>query len=695
MTRTHRYRACPLCEAICGLDFQYEGDALVAIHGDHDDPFSRGHICPKGNAILDLKSDPDRLRTPMLRTEEGFVPIGWDEAFALAGSKLAKVQAAHGANAVAAYLGNPNVHHFGHFAYLPSLLRSLKTRNVFSASSVDQWPHQLVAWAMFGHQFLLPIVDIDCTDFLLMLGANPVASNGSLLTAPGIARRLKALTQRGGTLVVVDPRHTETAAMASQHLPIRPGSDAWFLVAVLQQLAAIGPPRLDAYGTALAGFDGALAAVRTLPCADIEAHTGIAATTIRELAARLYAAPCAAVYGRMGVSTQRFGSLCQWLIQLINLYTGNLDRVGGVLPNDPVIPITGPGTSAGHYGLWHSRVRGLAEFAGELPVAVMAEEMTTPGDGQIRALLTCAGNPVLSTPDGRALDNALAALDFYVAIDFYVTETTRHAHLILPPTSFLSQHHYDVIFSGFAVRQVARWNLPIEEAAPSERADWQIFNGLGAAYASAAGKAWQPLPSPEALIRMGLEKSGRIDPGEVRNAEHGLDLGPLEPSLLRRLQTASGKIECAPPLLMTELDTLAASSASATSGALSLIGRRDVRSNNSWMHNAERLVKGKLRHHLHMHPADLAERTLVDGSRVRVRSTVGSIETEVLGDPGLLRGVVCLPHGFGHDRGGVGWGRAARVAGASYNDLTDAHSLDAPSGNAALNGTPVWVEAAV
>ncbi len=692
MTRTHRYRACPLCEAICGLDFQYEGDALVAIHGDQEDPFSRGHICPKGNAILDLRADPDRLRTPMLRTPEGFVPIGWDEAFALAGNRLAAIQAAHGANAVAAYLGNPNVHHFGHFAYLPALLRTLKTRNVFSASSVDQWPHQLVAWAMFGHQFLLPIVDIDRTDFLLMLGANPVASNGSLLTAPGIARRLKALTQRG-TLVVVDPRRTETAAMASQHLAVRPGGDAWFLVALLQQLAAIGPPRLGGYADKLAGFDSAFAAVSALPCADIEAHTGIAEATIQDVAARLYAAPSAAVYGRMGVSTQRFGSLCQWLIQLINLYTGNLDCVGGVLPNDPVIPITGPGTSAGHYGLWHSRVRGLAEFAGELPVAVLAEEMLYPGDGQIRALLTCAGNPVLSTPDGRTLDTALGGLDFYVAIDFYVTETTRHAHLILPPASFLSQHHYDVIFNGFAVRQVARWNQPIEPMGPDERADWQIFNGLGAAYAGAAGKAWQPLPPPDTMIEMGLAKSGRIDPGAVRQAEHGLDLGPLEPSLLRRLQTPSGKIECAPPLLMAELDALAASQARGLPGMLSLIGRRDVRSNNSWMHNAERLVKGKLRHHLHMHPDDLAERTLAEGARVRVRSAVGSIETDVLGDPGLLRGVVCLPHGFGHDRGGVGWHRAERVAGASYNDLTDATSLDAPSGNAALNGTPVWVEA--
>ena len=692
MTRTHRYRACPLCEAICGLDFQYEQERLVAIHGDQEDPFSRGHICPKGNAILDLVSDPDRLRTPMRRTAAGYVPIGWDEAFELAGSRLAQIQAAHGANAVGTYLGNPNVHHFGHLAYLPALLRALKSRNVFSASSVDQWPHQLVAWAMFGHQFLLPIVDIDRTDFVLMLGANPVASNGSLLTAPGIAKRLKALTQRG-TLVVVDPRRTETAALASQHLPIRPGSDAWFLTALLQALTRVGPPRLAAYADQIAGFEPALAAVCLLPTGDVEVRTGISGGVIEQLASRLFAAPTAAVYGRMGVCTQRFGSLCQWLIQLINLYTGNLDRVGGVLPNDPVLPITGPGTSQGHRALWHSRVRGLPEFAGEFPVAILSEEILTPGQGQIRALITCAGNPVLSTPDGRTLDRALESLEFMVAIDFYITETTRHADLILPPSSFLSQHHYDLIFNGFAVRQVARWNLPISEQAAGERADWQIVNGVGEAYGRAAGKPWKTQPSPDLMLEAALIRSGRIDVAALRAAVHGMDLGPLEPSLLRRLETASGKIECAPDFLLADLQRLRVESASAHAGSLSLIGRRDLRSNNSWMHNAERLVKGKLRHQLLMHPLDLAARKLVDGARVRIRSRVGSIETEVLADPGLMPGVACLPHGFGHDRAGVGWARAASVAGASYNDLTDVDTLDLPSGNAALNGTAVWVEA--
>lgn len=690
MDHSRRFRACPLCEAICGLEFRFEGAALTAIRGDLDDPFSRGHVCPKGNAILDLEQDPDRLRTPVRRTDAGWQAISWEDAFAYAGQRLAAIQAAHGASAVGAYLGNPNVHHYGHIAYVPQLLRALKTPNVYSASSVDQWPHQLVAWAMYGHQFLIPIVDLDHCSTLLMLGANPVASNGSLMTAPGVAKRLKALTARG-QLIVVDPRRTETAELATEHLPITPGGDAWLLIAVLQALMHLGPPRLQAYGERVAQLDTALQAIGAVDLKDFGSRTGLTLAQASAVARQLHHSPAPAVYGRMGVSTQAHGSLCQWLIQLINLYLGALDRVGGVLPNDPILPVTGPGTAKGHRGLWRSRVRGLPEFAGELPVAALAEEILTPGPGQIRALLTSAGNPVLSTPDGRTLDRAVAGLDFMVSIDIYINETTRHADLILPPASFLTQHHYDLIFNAFAVRQVARWNLPILPQRAEERADWEIVNGLGQAYARASGKDWRALPAPAQMIEYGLRKSGRIDTDQLRTAEHGIDLGPLLPSLLRRLETASGQIECAPDFLLADLAQLATSAPPAP--GLRLIGRRDVRSNNSWMHNAPRLIKGKLRHQLGMHPDDLAERGLRDGDRVRVRSRVGSIETEVCADADLARGVACLPHGYGHDRQGVGWQRAAALPGASYNDLSDAAALDAPSGNAALNGLRIEVEA--
>jgi anaerobic selenocysteine-containing dehydrogenase len=696
VNRTPYFRACPLCEAICGLELQYEGDRLAAIRGDVADPFSRGHICPKGNAILDLESDPDRLRTPMQRIGREWHAIGWDEAFTLAGEKLAAIQRDHGADAVATYLGNPNVHHFGHIAYLPTLLKTIRTPNMFSASSVDQWPHQLVAAQMYGHQFLMPIPDIDHTDYFLMLGANPIASNGSLMTVPDVAKRIKALTARG-KLVVIDPRRTETAEVASEHHFVRPGGDAWFLIAFLQRLLKLDSPRVHAYAGKLSGLDDALTAITAFDTSGLESHSGISLETVYRLAAEFSAAPRAVAYGRMGLSTQAYGTLCQWLLQLINLVSGNLDRVGGSLPNETAIPVTGPGTSRGLRDRWRSRVRGLPEFAGELPVAALAEEILTPGQGQVRALLTCAGNPVLSTPNGRELERALAQLDFFVAIDIYINETTRHADLILPPTSPLTQANYDLIFNAFAVRRVARLSAPIHERETEERGDWEIVNGIGAAYARAAHKTWRPLSPPRELIAQGLARGNSgLTIEDMDRAPHGIDLGPLQPSLLRRLETPSGMIECAPALMTAELRRLHDTTTMPLAGdSLRLIGRRDIRSNNSWMHNAPRLIKGKPRHQLLMHPEDMDKRGLRDGARIRLRSRIGEVHTEVQGSDAMMPGVVCLPHGFGHQRADTRIARAQALPGESYNDLSDPALLDVASGNAALNGLPVWVEAAL
>lgn len=693
MARHSKFRACPLCEAICGLELQFDDDKLVAIRGDDADPFSRGHICPKGNAILDLEADPDRLRKPMRRVGNDWQEISWDEAFSLAGEKLASIQKQFGANSIGAYLGNPNVHHFGHIAYLPFLLKLIRTQNVFSASSVDQWPHQLVNAQMYGHQFLVPIPDIDQTDYFLMLGANPIASNGSLMTVPDVKERIKALTKRG-QLVVIDPRRTETAELASSHHFIKPASDVYFLIAFLQALVNIGPPRLQAYSDKLSGFDDAILAINTFKIDAIESHTGITSECIADMASDFYRAEKAVVYGRMGVSVQAHGTLCQWLMQLINIYTGNLDQVGGALVNDAALPITGKGTSPGARGRWHSRVRGLPEFAGELPVSVLCEEIMTEGEGQIRALITSAGNPVLSTPNGQALDKALENLDFMLSMDIYINESTRHADLILPPASFLTQDHYDSVFNAFAVRRVARLNQPVREREADERADWEIINGIGLAFAKAIGKDWQTLPPPKQLIAMGLARGNSgLNMQDLETAEHGLDLGPLRPSLMQRLETASGKIEVAPELLMQALADLYSTEIKHDKQSLLLIGRRDIRSNNSWMHNSPRLVKGKTRHHLLMHKNDLQQRELADGNTVRVRSESGEIFIEVKVSDNLMPGVVCLPHGFGHQREGLHMQQAEKIRGASYNDLTSLNALDGPSGNAALNGIPVWVEA--
>lgn len=681
-----------MCEAICGLELRYADGELQSIRGDAADPFSRGHICPKGNALLDLETDPDRLRRPLRRRGSDWEEIGWDEAFAEAGERLAAVQRAHGDDALGVYLGNPNVHHFGHLAYLPPLLRTLRTRNLFSASSVDQWPHQQINRLMYGHQWLLPIPDIDRTDYFLMLGANPVASNGSLMTAPGVEKRLKALVARG-RLVVIDPRRSETAAMASEHHFIRPAGDVWFLVAILQAMLAAGAPRVEAYSGKLHGLQQAIEVIAAVPLADFEAKTGIALATAQRIAAEFLAAPSAVAYGRMGLSTQRHGSLCQWLLQLINLVSGNLDREGGALPNEAIIPVTGPGTSAGHRGRWQSRVRGLPEFGGELPVAALAEEILTPGDGRIRAMLTCAGNPVLSVPNGRAMDQAFAGLDFMLSIDIYLNETTRHAHLILPPASPLTQYHYDVYFNAFAVRRVAKLSIPLSERPEDQRGDWEILDALGASYAEAAGKPWQGQPAPRELLEHWL-KAGRsgIDIAALEAAPHGLDLGPLQPSLLRRLQTEDGCIQCAPLPMLEALAELVRSPAEAKAGTLRLIGRRHVRSNNSWMHNAPRLVKGKPRHQLLVHEQDLSACGVANAGRVRLRSAAGAIEVDVVASDEVAPGTVCLPHGFGHQREGLHLARASRVEGASYNDLSDPAALDGPSGNAALNGIEVWLE---
>jgi anaerobic selenocysteine-containing dehydrogenase len=685
---SRHFRSCPLCEAMCGLELTVTEGRLERVRGDADDPFSRGHICPKATALIDIENDADRLRVPHVREGDTWRAIAWDEAFELAGRRLGAIALRDGNDAIGVYLGNPNVHHLGLIAYLPALLKMLKTRNVFSASTVDQMPTQVICREMYGHQFLIPIPDLDATDYFLMLGANPLASNGSLMTAPDITHRLKSLTQRGH-LVVVDPRRTETAQVASRHLFIRPGTDAWFLIALINRLLANGVNRTARYGNALTGFADALAAIRAADPGDVQEWCGITASSIATLAEELAAASAPVVYGRLGVSTQPFGTLSQWLIQVLNILLGQLDATGGAMVNVPVWPITGAGSSAGAAGRWTSRVRKLPEVSGELPAVCLAEEISTPGPGQIRGLLVSAGNPVLSVPGGVQLEVALADIEFMVAIDPYINETTRFAHLILPPTSALHQTDYDLFFNAFAIRRVTRLNLPVGAPPDAERCDWQIVDGLAAAVAHAMGRAWRAMPAPEALIRQGLAAGGgQVTYEQLADAPHGIDLGPLEPSLIARLTAEGRTVQCAPPTMLAELQRLEAADKPAP---LVLIGRRHVRSNNSWMHHSHRLVKGPTRHELWMNPADLDARDIPSGARVRITSAVGAIETEVIATEDVARGVASLPHGFGHQRKGVR--TAARsVAGASYNDLAPVDRVDVPSGTAAVNGFGIEVK---
>jgi anaerobic selenocysteine-containing dehydrogenase len=691
------YRACHLCEAICGLEIRTRGEEIVSVRGDEADAFSRGHICPKAVALIDIHTDPDRLRGPVRRVGDRWEPLGWDEAIELVASRFAAIQREHGANALGIYLGNPNAHHVGSLLHGPGLIRALQTRNRFSATSVDQLPHHVVAHAMYGHLFMFPIPDIDHTSYWLILGANPMASNGSLMTAPDVGARLKAIRGRGGKVVVIDPCRTETADVATRHHFIRPGTDAAFLLALANAVLDLGPPRVERYGERLAGLDAAIAAIRPFGVERAAAATGISAAAVRAIAAELCSAPTAVVYGRMGVSTQPFGTVCQWLIQLLNLFTGNLDAPGGALPTLPAIPMTGPGTRAGGPGKIRSRVAGRLAFGGEFPAAAMAEEIETPGEGRIRAMLTIAGNPVSSTPNGRRLDRAFAGLEFMAAIDIYVNETTRHADVILPPASMLAHENYDIVFNAFAIRNVARHNPPVFVKPEGGRFDWEIYNALGAAYASAAGTAFKPMPPPAALLDAGIRAGPygeTLSLDALKAAPHGVDLGPLAPSLLQRLETPDGKIACAPEAFVADLGRVEAEllGRPAVDDGLKLVGRRHLRSNNSWMHNARRLTKGPRRDHLWIHPDDAGRRGIRDDETVVVRSRVGEIAVTARVTDRVMPGVVCLPHGFGQGREGVRLALAAALPGASYNDLSDEAALDPLSGNAALNALPVSVE---
>ncbi|NIK56077.1 molybdopterin-dependent oxidoreductase [Kribbella shirazensis] len=693
---TVRRTSCNLCEAICGVLVTVENGRVTDIRGDESDPLSRGHICPKAVALRDLQDDPDRLTTPVRRTPDGWQQISWEAAYEIVVGKLTGIQKEHGRNAVGVYLGNPNVHSLGALTHLPTMVRQLRTRNRFSATSIDQLPHMLASYLLYGHQLMVPVPDIDRTSYLLMLGANPLASNGSMMTAPGFGTRLKELRKRGGKVVVVDPRRTETAAVSDEHHFVRPGTDAAFLLALIHQVISDGHAQVASYVDGLAAVE---AAVEQWTPERAAAITGIPAEVIRRVAREFAAAERAACYGRVGVSTQQFGAICQWAIQVLNIITGNLDRSGGTMfPRPAVNALLGLGR--GHVGVWKSRVRGLPEFGGELPVPVMAEEILTPGEGQIRAMVTVAGNPVLSTPNGRRLDEALGSLDFMVAIDPYINETTRHADVILPPAPPLEREHYDIVFHQLAVRNTARWNDAVLPKPDAARHDWEIFRDLGLALvrrtpwsrrrAEVTARLRMP---PRWIVDAGLRIGPyRLSVRKLRRSPGGVDLGPLQPALPAALHRKTKRIDLAQRMILDELPRLDALTA-LSADELLLIGRRHLRNNNSWMHNSARLVKGRPRHQLLMHPDDLADRDLSDGQLVTVTSAAGSVAVEVAASKDIMPGVVSMPHGFGHNRPGSRLTVANQVQGPSVNDVTDATLIDPVAGTAAVNGVPVTVTA--
>ena len=689
---------CMLCEAVCGITV--EG---TEVRGDRDDPFSKGHICPKAAAIPDVMNDPDRILAPQRKSGE---VVSWKVALREAGERIADLQKRHGRSAVGVYLGNPSVHSYSALLAIPLFSRVLGTRARFSATSVDQLPQMLAAQQMLGHQLLMPVPDVDRTMFFLMLGANPLASNGSLMTAPGIGARLKALKARGGRLVVVDPRRTETAAIADRHLAIRPGGDACLLLALLHVLFAEGLARPGHVTAFSDGLDELKAAAAGFPPERVAARTGLDAESMRTLAREFAAAPSAVAYGRVGAATQEFGGLASWLILALNAVTGNLDREGGFMVTTPaadMVAFTARIGDRGHFDKWRSRVRNLPEFGGELPVAALAEEMEAPGEGQIRALITFAGNPVLSTPNGARLERALSKLDYMISIDLYRNETTRHADLILPTSFGFERDHYDLVFYVLAVRNSARYAEALQAAPPGVRSDFSILLDLARSVQSHGGgrrsrklrlyleaqRLLGPQRILDLLLRFGPHK---LSLAKLRAKPHGVDLGPLQPQFPARLQTRDKRLRLAPKAYLGDLARLEAGLAG-PAGGLVLIGRRSLRSNNSWMHNSERLVKGPVACTLLMHPDDAAARGLSDGAQVTVASRVGRVEAPLSVTADVARGVVSLPHGWGHGREGTALHVASAHAGVSLNDLTDEQRLDTLSGNAAFSGVEVTVAA--
>jgi len=745
-TRQTKYRICPLCEATCGLELVVDRREVTAVRGDAADVFSQGFICPKGVALAQLDQDPDRLREPLVRRNGTLLPAAWDAAFVEVERRLTPIIAQHGADAVAVYLGNPNVHNLSLALYGQALLRTLRTQNLYSASTVDQIPKQLAAGLMFGTFMSVAVPDIERCDFLLVLGANPFDSNGSLWTVPDFPGRLRALQQRGGRCVVVDPRRSRTAAAADQHLFIVPGTDAYLLMAIVYTLFDEGLVALGRLAGHTNGIAEVKAAAQPFVPAAVAPLCGIPADTIRQLARDLARAPRGAVYGRIGTCTQEFGTAASWLVDVCNVLTGKLDREGGALfPLAPAFAANTygePGVGRGvRIGRRHSRVRGLPEVMGELPCACLAEEIETPGAGQIRALITIAGNPVLSTPNGARLARALDSLECMISLDIYLNETTRHADVILPGLSPLEDSHYDPIFTQFAYRNAARYSPPVFAPPPDRPQEWQtllrltaIVAGQGAGadvgllddfvattqvqravgdprspvYGRAPDDilaALVPRRGPERLVDLAL-RAGPYGDGfgahpdglslsKLAAYPHGIDLGPLQPRIPESLRTPSGKIELAPQQLLDDVQRLRAGLGGAQrNGSLVLVGRRHLRTNNSWMHNLPQLTGGRPLCTLHIHPADAARLGLADGGVARVAARVGAVEVPVEVTDAIMPGVVSLPHGFGHDQPGTRLTVAGARPGVNSNLLADELALDPLSGNAILNGIPVQVEPA-
>jgi anaerobic selenocysteine-containing dehydrogenase len=737
------HRSCPICEAQCGLRLHVDraNRKVERIEGDPDDPRSRGFLCPKAYALKGVYEDPDRLRKPLRRTKAGWQTLDWEDAFDLAAEGIRRVQTEHGASAVGAYIGNPTGFDVGSMLYNGLLMAALRSPRMFSGATIDHFPKLVVARAMFGKSSLLPIPDLDRCDYFLCLGGNPLVSQGSLLSAPDMRGRLRRLQERGGRFVVVDPRRTESARAADEHVFIRPGADAFFLFAIANVLFAEGRVRLGRFAAFTDGVDEVERLARDFTPEAVAGVTGIPAHTTRRIAREFSDHPHACCYGRIGTCTVEFGTLASWLVDVVGILAGRYDEPGGMMFPRPATGQHEPGREAGPLpiGRFRSVVRALPQIDGQLPCSAMAEEIDAAGEQRMRGLVTIAGNPVLSTPNGRRLDRALAALDFMLSLDIYLNETTRHAHLVIPNAPQLEHDNFDFLVQSTASsRNAVRYSPQIFEREPDSRALWEVERAIAARLQGATpeqldeqlvwthaarfcGRPGRPAervevaealekighePGPmriiDLMLRAGPFGDGFDDAAEglslaaVRAVPHSVDLGPIEPCFPHVLRTPGRRIPLAHPHITADLARLRAALANPAWGqGLRLVGRRQMRNMNSWLHNLPVLARGPERCTLLVHPSDAKRLGLATGGHATVRSRVGEVRAQVEVTDDMMPGVVCLPHGFGHDEDDVRLGVArARQPGVSANALTDDQSLDAPSGTSVVNGIPVEVSAA-
>ncbi|MFC9556152.1 molybdopterin-dependent oxidoreductase [Rhodococcus sp. NPDC056960] len=728
------HRICPLCESTCGLLVELDGRDIVRVAPNPDDVLSAGHSCAKGLGLGRIEGDPDRIRTPLLRTADGgFREAGWDEAFAEIERRLPEFVIGD-PGSCAIYHGNPAAHHLDATFYLGELIGALGTRNIYSPASVDTWPKNLAHMLLYGTGLGMSLPDLDRTDYLLILGSNPMVSNGSTVTAPGMHHRLQALRDRGGTLVVVDPVRTRTAEVADVHVAIRPGTDALFLLGVLSVVATEGLARPDRVPAVVDGLDDALAMAAEYTPGAVADVCGIDVDVIRDVARGFAGAPSAVAHSRIGTCMQEFGTLANWLVEVLTIVTGNLDRPGGAMFALPpsggqnTWPVTRPPKLM--FDRWRSRVRGLPEAMGELPAVCFAEEILTPGPGRTRALITLAGNPARSLPNSGAIEDALGALEFMVSVDCYLNETTRHADVILPPPPVVTRGHHDVTLNHFQIRNVARYTPPLLDLADGELAEWQILLRLAAiargtpdrpvaemddevaavaARRAAALVGCEPeralgnttgRSGPQRLLdlrlrsgpygdRFGLDPDG-LTLALLEDNPDGIDYGPLQPRIPEVLRTPNGRVDLMPEMITADLPRLRATMTRVAPDLL-LINRRQRRGMNSWLHNALPQPDGG-QCALLIGPHDAAERGLVGGDRVTVTSKVTTVTAELRIDDALRPGVVSMPHGWGHDGPGLRTSRSASVPGSNYNALVDdTTDLEALTASPIFNGVPVTV----